>query len=199
VSETARSALPDTLEHSHGSSSERVLRHLSILSSSLDWVLSRQPFGDPAGGGSAQLLRRSAPHTCLVRRPSASRSQSYRACFTMRPLVLTNRCGTLVRDQWSILCGRTSRRPRFPRWSASTRNGQRTSFARNRCHDRRVPCVACWPALTHGSAVPRRLENRTTARRDRLTRVTMTPTRANSSPWPYTNISAISRKVGAIR
>jgi hypothetical protein len=33
----------------------------------------------------------------------------------------------LVSDPWLILCGRTSRRHRFPRVSASTLNGQRPS------------------------------------------------------------------------
>jgi hypothetical protein len=35
--------------------SERFLRHLSILSYALDWVLSCQPFGYPTGSGSAQI------------------------------------------------------------------------------------------------------------------------------------------------
>jgi hypothetical protein len=71
----ARSALPDMLEPPHGSYSERFLRHLSILSYSLDRLLSCQPFGYPAGSGSAQILRSIAPNTRLVRRPSASKSQ----------------------------------------------------------------------------------------------------------------------------
>jgi hypothetical protein len=47
------------------------------------------PFSYPAGRGSAQILRRIAANTRLVRCPSASRRQSSRACFTTRPPVLT--------------------------------------------------------------------------------------------------------------
>ena len=67
-------------------------------------------------------------------------------------------------DQRSMRWGRTSRRHRFPKLYASTLSCSRTSFARNRWHDSRVQCVTCLPSLIHGSAVPRLLSNRTTAR-----------------------------------
>jgi hypothetical protein len=67
TSETARSVLPETLEHSHGFSSARVLRHLSLVSSFLDRCLSCQLFGYPAGNGSKPILLTMASKSRLVR------------------------------------------------------------------------------------------------------------------------------------
>jgi hypothetical protein len=64
------------------------------------------------------------PNRRRVRWLSANSSQQYRACFTSRPPVFTNRCCKPVSDHFSILFGSTKR------WLMSTfdPDGSRTEF-----------------------------------------------------------------------
>src|ERR1035437_8873097 len=66
--------------------------------------------------------------------------------------------------QFSIPLGKPSRRHKFPRLYASRLSASRTWFERNRWQESRVILTACFPSLIHCSAVPRLLQQRTTAR-----------------------------------
>jgi hypothetical protein len=98
---------------------------------------TRLPSLYPVGIGSNATQLSIAPNCRQFRCPSASKSQQYRACFASCPPVFTNRCCTLVSEQFSVRLGNASRRNKSPRLQASRLTQSRTLFERNRL--RRVP------------------------------------------------------------